>query len=311
MFTCVLTCGVSRAKSSKPLTISLARLVSRMISSRSSRSWASMFSFSRSRSAKASTPVKGLLISWATPAARRPTEASCSLRPTCCRVACLSNSSRSWTAWAMLSTARHNTPISPGGRMPTRAERSPPITFWAMATTRRMGRSTNSVASTKQRQADQRRSDHQRQDHAADHVALMGERGLQQAHAQHPDDPACRVPDRLIRGEVPIADDERRGGPNAAAVQHLLADGGTQLGPHRPGAVFRLEVGGNPQVPQEDRHRADLFALVDFVAEHLLLDRVDDLVMLVEQIAAVEHGLHSVPGRRARAPPRRPPSRRC
>ena len=32
--------------------------------------------------------------------------------------------------------------------MPTRAERSPPITLWHMATTRRMGRSTNSVAST-------------------------------------------------------------------------------------------------------------------------------------------------------------------
>ena len=31
--------------------------------------------------------------------------------------------------WAMLSTARHSTPISPGNCTPTRADRSPAITF--------------------------------------------------------------------------------------------------------------------------------------------------------------------------------------
>ena len=48
----------------------------------------------------------------------------------------------------MLSTARQSEPISPGGRMPTRAVRSPPITFWAIFTTKRMGRRTRSWTSS-------------------------------------------------------------------------------------------------------------------------------------------------------------------
>ena len=120
----------------------------------------------------------------------------------------------------------------------------------------------------------------------------MGKRGLQQTRAQHADDLPRRVTNRLIGDQVPIVDHERRGGPDAAAVQHFFAHGDAQLGPDRALAGFRPERGRNPQIAQENGHGADLFALVHFVAKHLLLDRVDDLVTLVEQITAVEHRLH-------------------
>ena len=104
-----------------------------------------MCGFCRSRWAKVSTPVSGLLISWATPAARRPIEASFSARLTCCRAACVSCVSRRATASAMASMAWHRTPNSPGGRMPTRAVMSPEITFRDMATIRPTGRITSIV----------------------------------------------------------------------------------------------------------------------------------------------------------------------
>ena len=47
--------------------------------------------------------------------------------------------------------------------------------------------------------------------------------------------------------------------------------------------------------PRKTVTAPSLFALVHFVAEHLLLDRVDDPIMLAEQIAAVEHRLHLPP----------------
>ncbi len=104
-----------------------------------------MFALSCIMQAKLRTPVSGLLISWATPAARRPTEASFSLRPSWRLVTRLSRSSRSARASAMPSTAWQSTPISPGGRMPTRAARLPAITRFDMATMAPMGRSTAAV----------------------------------------------------------------------------------------------------------------------------------------------------------------------
>ena len=79
------------------------------------------------------------------PAASRPIDASFAVRPMRFRVACFNCDSRSATASAMASMAPHNTPISPGGRMPTRANRSPSMTLWDMVMIRPMGRSTSLV----------------------------------------------------------------------------------------------------------------------------------------------------------------------
>ena len=140
----------------------------------------------------------------------------------------------------MLSTARHNTPISPGGRMPTRAERSPPITFWAMATTRRMGRSTNSVASTSSA----------RLTRVAPITSVKTtplitlhwcEKGA--CSRPTPSTPMIRPAGSLI-GSLAVMyqslTTNAGARPDAAAVQHFLAHRGAQLRPHRPRAVFRL-----------------------------------------------------------------------
>ena len=120
--------------------MSAARVVSRMIRSRSCSVLLVHVRLLAQRWEKVSTPVKGLLISWATPAASRPIEASFSLRPSVAEwpvsISLLAFGDGVGHADRRPGKAR---PISPGGRMPDSAEgrpRSPSVDMSRIAADR-------------------------------------------------------------------------------------------------------------------------------------------------------------------------------
>ncbi len=80
------------------------------------------------------------------------------------------------------------------------------------------------VDQEKQYQAGQGCTADDRQEHGANDPELMGERSLQKAHVEHPDNLPRGVTDRFIGRDVPIVDHECRGGPSLAALQDRIAN---------------------------------------------------------------------------------------
>ena len=171
-----------------------------------------MFSFSCIMQAKLKTPVSGLLISWATPAASRPTEASFSLRPSCWLVDPFEPLLALGHGVGHAVDGPAERPISPWPDAHA-ADRSPAIIRFDMATIAPMGRST-AVVTRRSAPGWPRRATMT----IARKTPMITRSWCTNGAWSRPTERTpmiCPVgiADRSVGGEVPVVDDQRRSGP--------------------------------------------------------------------------------------------------
>ena len=100
--------------------------------------------------------------------------------------------------------------------------------------------------------------------------------------------PAVDVLDRPVGRDVPGRHDERPADIGLPAVEHGLVDLPGDPRPDRPLPLVVEDVGGDPEVVLEHGRRPDVVAFVLLPLEDDLLDPVDEVVVPIEQQAAVE-----------------------
>ena len=270
-----------REKSRRPFTILRTRSVAAAMVCRSSRISASMSWRLSSMWVKVSTPVSGLLISWATPAARRPTEACFSL----CKQAQLAFGLLVPVAFPqggehLLEGALQHSQLAARIRPDLRAQ--VPLGDALAHFDEALHRIEHSRAQQAAEEHGQRHAgggdEHEHQHGIAPQVRVLG---FQHPHVQHAHRAAVHVGDWAVGRDVPVAHHEGPRGPALSLVQHPVLDlhGGQGAdGPLAPGVQH---VGGDAQVAEEDRRRAQLPPAVDLLLEHGVPHPVHDLVVSV------------------------------
>ena len=129
---------------------------------------------------------------------------------------------------------------------------------------------------------------HHREEAGHDGALRPHQGRLQQADVEGADDLAPGIEDGRVGGDVPVVHHERPVGPDAAVLEHLLADRGAQERTDRPLTLLGEDVGGDAHVPLEDGRGGDLDAVLLLALQHLFLDPIDELEPAVQQVAAVD-----------------------
>ena len=126
----------------------------------------------------------------------------------------------------------------------------------------------------------------------------VAERLLQKSDIEHADALAIAVDQRLIGRNVPVVDHERAVEPGAPLVHHRRAHRRRHPRPQRAPALEQPDIGRDPHVVQEQRRRSlaalrQAGRLIDEV-----VDRIDELQILIEQNAPDQRSRRSPGGRR-------------
>ena len=249
--------------------------------------------------------VRGLLISWATPAAIFPSEASFSERM---RFSCVARSSAVRSSTRFSSVRPHWVRLSDAWRSssviwlnePASWPISSPVsisTWWlevaAGDLVRGLDQDADRAGDVRGDDGDQAEQDEhgqagQEREGPHDFVADVHVGPLEHPDVEHADDLAVRIANGIVGGDVPVADDE---GPAEIALpfgQDGLVHVARHAGPDGPLARVVEDVRRDAQVALEDRRRPDVLVLVLLALEDDVLDPVHDLEVPVEENAAVE-----------------------
>jgi len=123
------------------------------------------------------------------------------------------------------------------------------------------------------------------EDHAAAHV---GKRFFQQADVEHADDITADIADGVVSGEEPVVDDEGAADPGFVVIEDAVADFLGGAGAKGTVAVGKADSGGDAAIVEEEGGGADWIAIVLLVAEDDVLDAVHELVVAVQENAAID-----------------------